>query len=134
MDLTSRAISLAWLAHHGQRDKAGRPYIDHLMRVASSVDPQDRAVAWLHDVLEDTPVAPADLNAFGFDLATVADLQALTRYDDETYAEFIERVSNASDRARRVKIADLRDHLRDPDAITPSLVRRYERALARLDN
>ena len=56
-DLVARARDLAHRAHAGQVDKAGRPYIEHVARVAAAVsdDPEAEAVAWLHDVLEDCP-------------------------------------------------------------------------------
>lgn len=54
-DIVSRAKDLAIRAHADQVDKAGRPYIEHVARVAAAVsdDPVAEAVAWLHDVLED---------------------------------------------------------------------------------
>lgn len=54
-DLVERAKALAYRAHEGQVDKAGRPYIEHVARVAAAVsdDPEAEAVAWLHDVAED---------------------------------------------------------------------------------
>lgn len=54
-DLVERAKELAYRAHAGQVDKAGRPYIEHVARVAAAVsdDPEAEAVAWPHDVLED---------------------------------------------------------------------------------
>lgn len=49
-DLVTRAKELAHRAHAGQVDKAGRPYIEHVARVAAAVadDPEAEAVAWLH--------------------------------------------------------------------------------------
>lgn len=57
-DLVEIAKGLAHRAHAGQADKAGRPYIEHVSRVAAAVsdDPEAEAVAWLHDVLEDCAV------------------------------------------------------------------------------
>ena len=49
---------LATIAHRGQVDKAGKPYIDHPRRVAGRLAGGPRytlAAAWLHDVLEDVP-------------------------------------------------------------------------------
>lgn len=70
------AEQLARIAHAGQVDKQGLPYIEHVARVAASVvtdvcatvpDTGSTAVAaaWLHDVLEDTPTTAADLLAAG---------------------------------------------------------------------
>lgn len=49
MTLVERAKQLAYRAHAGQVDKAGRPYIEHVARVAAAVadDPEAEAVAWL---------------------------------------------------------------------------------------
>ena len=49
-DLVERAKELAHRAHVWQVDKAGRPYIEHVARVAAAVadDPEGEAVAWLH--------------------------------------------------------------------------------------
>ncbi len=49
------AQSIAAAAHKGQVDKAGKPYIEHPAHVAASVQGDAaKAVAWLHDVVEDT--------------------------------------------------------------------------------
>lgn len=56
------AQSIAAAAHKGQVDKAGKPYIEHPAHVAASVQGDAaKAVAWLHDVVEDTPLTFADL-------------------------------------------------------------------------
>ena len=67
-ELVDQAMVLAARAHAGQLDKAGAPYIEHPGRVAVHVTrhalPEDeeaaQAVAWLHDVVEDTPVTLPD--------------------------------------------------------------------------
>ena len=90
-----------------------------------------RTVAYLHDVVEDSDVELSDLNAF-FSGDVVADVDTLTRREGETYFAYIDRVRSGSDTARRVKLADIEDHLARsarPDmraAIGPSLIRRYE--------
>ncbi len=47
-DLVQKAKDLAHRAHAGQVDKAGRPYIEHVARVAAAVsdDPEAEAAAW----------------------------------------------------------------------------------------
>lgn len=64
MGIVERAKELAHRAHAGQVDKAGRPYIEHVMRVAEAVagDPEAEAVAWLHDVIEDVPEFEDDVH------------------------------------------------------------------------
>lgn len=61
--LVEQALILAVNAHHGQLDKAGMPYILHVMRVAHACadDPATEIVAWLHDVVEDCPDFRAEL-------------------------------------------------------------------------
>ena len=58
----------------------------------------------------------------------VADVDTLTRREGETYFAYIDRVRSGSDTARRVKLADIEDHLARSDHIGPSLIRRYMRA------
>lgn len=51
------AFQIAKKAHAGQVDKAGNDYILHPMTVASYMDTDtEKAVAYLHDVLEDTNI------------------------------------------------------------------------------
>jgi (p)ppGpp synthase/HD superfamily hydrolase len=89
------AHSFAILAHAGQLDKSGQPYIRHLERVANAtviraghartVDridlDQTKVVqaALLHDVLEDTPRTPTDLRAAGFPQSVVETVLVLTK-------------------------------------------------------
>jgi (p)ppGpp synthase/HD superfamily hydrolase len=110
MDL-ERAIEIATAAHRGQTDKAGQPYILHPLRVMSACEGQAAQIAAvLHDVIEDTDWTPDALRAEGASDAILAALDAVTRRDDETYSEFIERAAR-NEIGRMVKIADLRDNL-----------------------
>ena len=129
------AEQLARGAHDGQTDKAGRPYVEHLERVSARMeDDGQRAVAWLHDVIEDTTANADDLVRAGIGPDVVADVEALTRAPHERYAGYIERLrESGTDRAVAVKLADLADHLEHhPDAIGPDLKRRYRHARKRL--
>lgn len=56
-EIVQQARELAHRAHANQLDKAGKPYIEQVARVAAAVRGDDlaEAVAWLHDVLEDQP-------------------------------------------------------------------------------
>ena len=54
-DVERLAEQIARKAHDGLTDEADRPYIEHPARVAARLtDPELRAAAWLHDVVEDT--------------------------------------------------------------------------------
>jgi (p)ppGpp synthase/HD superfamily hydrolase len=104
------AIDLAVQVHSGATDKAGRPYIEHVMRVVGAVDTgTEKMTAALHDVVEDTSVTLDDLTDAGCPAAVVAAVDALTRRQDEAYDSFLARVGQ-NELARRVKIADLIDN------------------------
>ena len=134
-DQAERAEAFAREAHRGQTDKAGEDYSGHLERVAARVEGDGaRAVAWLHDVLEDTTATSATLAQAGFADDVIRDVEQLTREPHERYAGYIERLrKTGTERARRVKLADLADHLEHrPDAISRSLRHRYLQARKRL--
>lgn len=131
------ALAIAVEAHRGQVDKAGQPYILHPLRVmARLATPEERLVAVLHDVVEDSPTTLDDLRAAGFDEAVVRAVDFLTRREDESYEAFIERVDGDT-LARRVKLADLEDNmtltrLRELDERAVERLGRYMRAYRRL--
>ena len=132
----SRAKALAELCHAGHTDKAGRPYTEHLERVAESVGRHAAAaVAYLHDVVEDTPCTLDHLVRLGFDEGRIVrPVDILTRRDGETYFDYIRRIVRSGDTtALAVKRADLLDHLRDTTAIPDGLAARYRKALAMID-
>lgn len=137
MATLERAIALAAAAHAGQVDKAGAPYILHPLRLLLAVDtPEERIVAVLHDVVEDTPWTLEGLRAEGFTREVVDAVEALTKRTGECYEAFIDRVA-ANPLARQVKRADLTDNLdlgRLPVVTEADLARltRYRAALARL--
>ncbi len=107
--LCLRAEMVAKEAHQGQYDKAGEPYIEHCRRVAERVRGDDMAevVAWLHDVMEDSPGFGGRLLEFGEDV--VAAVMALTRFHGEHPAAYYERVK-ANPVALKVKLADVADN------------------------
>lgn len=132
------AFELAKIFHAGQVDKAGEDYFNgHLRRVAEYVaplGPEYVIVGVLHDILEDTPLTLEALeHVIGKDLAK--SVNVLTRIGEgETYAEYINKVSESGDPiAIAVKNADIADHLRDVKSITPSMIKRYEAALAAIN-
>jgi (p)ppGpp synthase/HD superfamily hydrolase len=131
------AIRLALDAHAGQREKAGRPYILHPLRVMLRLDSElEQMAGVLHDVVEDTEISMERLRELGYpsDLLRILDL--LTHREGETYEDFVERVAT-SPTAARVKLADLADNLdvrrltgvTDSDAVR---LTRYLNARARL--
>jgi len=129
----NEAITLAVSAHAGQTDKAGEPYILHVLRVMlAQKDVEAMTVAALHDVVEDTDITISDLREAGWSTRVVAAVDALTHRDGEDYFDFTRRAAS-NELARPVKIADLRDNLRQStDAGAQDRRTRYLEALALL--
>lgn len=108
-DLVERAKDLAHRAHAGQVDKAGRPYIEHVSRVATAVAdcPVAEAVAWLHDVLEDSPQFASEVAAsFPYQIRRQVELLTRENFPDGAYYPCI----RAQPVALRVKMADIADN------------------------
>ena len=102
------AFSIARKAHEGQLDKAGVDYIEHPIYVASQVDTEEeKAVALLHDVIEDTPVSAEGLLQAGLPETVVTAVQVLTKKPMQDYQVYLETVKKNS-LARVVKLADLK--------------------------
>lgn len=102
------ALAIAKKAHAGQVDKAGVDYIQHPLYVASQVKTeQEKAVALLHDVLEDSDITAADLLAYGLSNEVVTAVQTLTKKKGQSYQDYLEKVKS-NDLARVVKLADLK--------------------------
>jgi hypothetical protein len=131
------AILLAAKAHRNQRDKAGASYILHPLRVMLGMKTkEERIVAVLHDVVEDTKWTIENLRKAGYSRKTLRSLDHLTRRDGEDYDQFIKRVKR-NPLARRVKIADLKDNLdvgriRRPRKRDIKRIEKYRRALSTL--
>lgn len=105
------AIALAVLAHRGQKDKAGHPYITHPLRVMFRCHTEvERIVAVLHDVVEDCGISFAFLRKKGFSEEVLAALDCVTERDGESYMAFVRRAAR-NPVAKAVKIADIEDNL-----------------------
>ena len=120
------AINLASEYHKGQVDKSGVPYILHPLTVMQYVDTMDeKIVAILHDIVEDTPMTISKLKEFGFDDQIIEAINYLTRLEGFSYMEYIHDISEC-ELAKKVKLADLKHNMRD--GVTPSLLERYKKA------
>ncbi len=140
-DLEKRALDFATKAHASidqRRKYTGEPYIVHPIAVAELVrsvphTPEMIAAAYLHDVVEDTPVSIDEVRReFGEEVATLVDwLTDVSRPQDGT-----RRIRKELDRqhsakapaeAQTIKLADLIDNtlsIRDRD---PHFWRVYKR-------
>ena len=122
------AIEIAVRFHKGQKDKNDEPYIFHPMRVMMNCNTyEEKIVAVLHDVLEDTQCTEAYLEGVLESDELLDAVKAITRKPDEKYFDYINRVKENSI-ARTVKIADLTDNLSRKGA-SYSLRERYCKAL-----
>jgi (p)ppGpp synthase/HD superfamily hydrolase len=131
-DLMALAERIAREAHRGQVDKSGVDYIEHPARVAASVDGDAaKAIAWLHDVLEDTSVTFEQLLMDGIPYWIACAVDTLSRKSNETYREFIARIGDSGPIVIAVKLADLRDNLR-PGCPADMAEKRYKPAIATL--
>ena len=107
-----RAIQIAVAAHAGIKDKGGKPYILHPIKVMMRVETEEeQIVAILHDVVEDTDWTFDALRNEGFSETVIEALETVTKQsEDEDYEDFIKR-SLRNDIGRKVKIADLLENL-----------------------
>ena len=108
---TSQAIKaheVAKKAHFGQIDRAGIDYIKHPETVASFVaTDEEKAVAYLHDVIEDTSLTLLDLKKEGFSKNIIEAVDILTKKKGQDYQTYLNSVKE-NKLARVVKLADLR--------------------------
>lgn len=126
------AIKLASKYHEGQVDKSGQPYILHPLAVMTSVKTLDeKIVATLHDIVEDTPMTITKLRCLGFDEDIIYAINKLTRDKSVDYFDYVNGLAEC-ELAKTVKIADLTHNLRPgcPD----TLRKRYLKALDILQN
>lgn len=106
--------------HKDQTDKAGKPYIghvlrvhQHLLRIFPHAGENTEHAALLHDTIEDCGISANDLRARGYSEATIQMVQAVTKdpKDGMTYAERIASLAQSGKfGAMKVKIADLTDN------------------------
>ncbi len=111
MHLIDTALRIATAVHAGQTDKAGRPYVLHPLRVMAAMDTdEERAVAVLHDVIEDTDYDVDGLIEAGTPAPIAEAVACLSKRDGGDYPPFIARVLE-NPLAARVKRADVADNI-----------------------
>ena len=110
-NLLGRAARIAAVAHEHQVDKVGEAYILHPLRLMSRAQTDDeRIVALLHDVVEDSDRTSKALAEEGFPQRIVDAIGCLTNREGESYDDFISRVLTNS-LAVRVKLLDIEDNM-----------------------
>jgi len=125
MSVLLRAAKIATFAHDGQLRDDKRPYITHPARVAgmAMIHPEATeewgAIAFLHDVLEDTAIT-ADCLRLEFSRFVVDIVVELTNQFTDTSdiravrkAKERDRLATVSPIAKIIKMLDREDNLRD---------------------
>ena len=126
IDQVSKAYKFSANAHSGQLRKSGEPFIEHPLAVSKiladmRMDHETLIAAMLHDVIEDTSVAKAQIRRnFGSGVAQIVDgLSKLTQIEFDSYAEAQAKnfqkmlMAMASDiRVILVKLADRMHNMR----------------------
>lgn len=137
--LIDRAAAFAKTAHESidqRRKYTNEPYIVHPQAVASTVasvtdDEAMIAAAWLHDVVEDTPITIDMIrDEFRDDVANLVDdlTDVALKTDGNRKARLAidrEHTANASVRAKTIKLADLIDNLSDIVNQNPGFAVKY---------
>lgn len=124
--MQSTAAGISSEFHFGQVDKAGQPYYEHPKCVAESImteydfDNIDdelkifalkcSAVAYLHDVLEDTKCTEEYLKSHGIPEDVIEGVKSVTRNEGESYGDFVKRAAE-NPYGKIVKLHDLIDNL-----------------------
>lgn len=141
MSIIAKAESYAWYHHNAinqVRKYTGEPYVAHLKEVAGLVwehfqDEDTIAAAWLHDILEDTPVTRTDL-LLSFGTRITAMVEALTDRFDSSYgnrktrkALYCEQIAQAGAEVHTIKLADLISNTCDIALHDPDFARVYLR-------
>ena len=133
MDLIDKVLKFAMEKHEGQFDKAGEKYILHPLHIALQMDTEEeKIVALLHDILEDTNTTEKDLKDLGLSIETIKHIKCLTRPKDISYMEYIQKIS-LDEIAKKIKIKDLEHNmdtsrLKDNNEKIQSLMKRYKQA------
>ena len=105
-----KAYEFGAIAHEGQTRMSGEPYISHPVAVAQTLadmhlDSQTIVAAILHDVVEDTDVAIAELgDQFGTEVATLVD--AVSKLDQ---MHFTNRAEAQAESFRKMMLAMIED-------------------------
>lgn len=138
--MEEEALEFARKAHGDQQRKYNQePYIEHPKRVAEIVRTVPHTTemicaAYLHDVVEDTPVSIQDIKRkFGREVAKLVE-ELTDEYVKENYQHLnrrkrkkkeVERQAEISPEAKTIKLADVIDNTRDIVKNDKNFAQRY---------
>lgn len=145
--MEEEAFEFARKAHGEQQRKYNEEfYIEHPKRVAEIVKTVPHTTemicaAYLHDVVEDTPVSIEDIQRkFGRNIASLVN-ELTDEYEKKNYPHLnrrqrkqkeVERQANISPEAKTIKLADVIDNTRDILENDPGFARKYIREMEAL--
>jgi hypothetical protein len=114
------AFQIASTLHRGQVDKAGRPYIEHLVRVqlrvqAAGGDLYEQIAALLHDCIEDEKATESELVELGVPSQSIRLVVLLAKPKNGAYLPYLLKVRKDLS-ARRIKSCDVDDN-NDPERL-----------------
>lgn len=126
-----------------QVDKNDRPYIEHLTGVEIGLrtfgaDPELRACAYLHDIIEDTMMTAKELETLGVSERQMIAIKAVTKGSGEAQITFLDRIIAAGTDAEMLKLADLFHNTRPdrlaalPEGTRNRLRKKYSPSILRL--
>lgn len=133
-------IALASQKHVDQTDKAGKPYVLHVLRVMNNLNSSDEELCQIavgHDLVEDSDVTIEMLRGMGFSERVCSALRLMTKEKGMSYEDYIERICTNYD-AVLVKMADLIDNsniqrLKGLEQKDFERMQKYHRAYKRLE-
>ena len=103
-----KAFLLCMVKHWKQKDKAGKRYVWHPIHVMINVKGyNEKIVALLHDIVEDTEVTIPDLKNLKFSKEVIEAVDVITKKKDQEYFSYLKSIKDNSI-AKKVKIEDLK--------------------------
>ena len=133
-DLLYKTLEFVLKVFDDKVDKGGLPYFNHLFKVYMGVsDYNEKIIALLHDVVEDTDISFSDLKEFGYPDEIIVPLTYLTKKKGEYYPDYIDRIISSKDvHTLNVKLSDFK-HNMDITRIKNPSINDYERISKRYE-
>ena len=127
-NLIDKSLQIITKLFNDKLDKGNSPYVVHLLKVYSGVNnDNEKIVALLHDVLENTDVEYNDLLEMGYNKDIADAIVILTKKKGEDYRDYIDRIIKSNNKiALNVKLSDLKCNM-DINRIKNPTTNDYER-------
>lgn len=111
--MLKKALDLIWSVYGNKSDPDGISYVlDAVLTALKMNNDIDKAVALLMNVLEKTSINIEKLENQQFPKEVIDAIVALTRKENESYGEYLERIGT-NEYASRVKIAELKSKIEE---------------------